>query len=97
MQRRSTASDQFAPSSRRSFRPGIEVDPGLAVAAGRDHGPGAARGEPSPEIVAVIALVGETSLGLTNNRQIPPGRHSTVTLFARLRGWSTSVPLATAT
>ena len=23
--------------------------------------------------------------------------HSTVTLFARLRGWSTSVPLATAT
>src|ERR1700744_144628 len=26
-----------------------------------------------------------------------PTRHSTVTLFARLRGWSTSVPLATAT
>ncbi len=25
------------------------------------------------------------------------GRYSTVTLLARLRGWSTSVPLATAT
>lgn len=27
----------------------------------------------------------------------PFGTHSTVTDFARLRGWSTSVPLATAT
>ena len=26
-----------------------------------------------------------------------PPDHSTVTLFARLRGWSTSVPLSTAT
>ena len=34
---------------------------------------------------------------LRAGRAIADKAHSTVTLFARLRGWSTSVPLATAT
>ena len=36
--------------------------------------------------------------GLLNSRESAARHlHSTVTLFARLRGWSTSVPLSTAT
>ena len=40
------------------------------------------------------ALLPEASCSV--QRSLPSGGYSTVTDFARLRGWSTSVPLSTA-
>src|SRR3546814_14145039 len=63
-----------------------------ALVVGRGHaGRGQAFGQ---RLVRAHLAVGDDAIEIKDDRG---GGHSTVTDFARLRGWSTSVPLATAT
>ncbi len=51
----------------------------------------------SSPILVHGSLTGAQAPVAADTRQLNPQPYSTVTDFARLRGWSTSVPLSTAT
>ena len=70
--------------------------PKTGVVPALSRGPAVARdaGDGTGRSVPISSAVGARNIRVPSVAERP---HSTVTLFARLRGWSTSVPFATAT